>query len=78
MTLTQIQDAVGDLPVAQKQELFQFLRQQLQAMRPMGPSLGSVDRQKWLDDLRRTAETLKTGVVGEDLQSIFDELRADR
>ncbi len=78
MTLTQIQAAVGDLPLPQKQELLHFLRQQLQKTRQKDPKLDLESRQQWLEDLRRTAESLNTGVAGDDLQTILDELRADR
>ena len=78
MTLTQIQAAVGELPLVQKQELFQFLQGQLLRTRTTTQHVDPQSRQQWLDELRQTAETLKTGIPGDDLQTILDELRADR
>ena len=78
MTLTQIQAAVGELPLTQKQELLQFLRQQLQPLRPGEQALDPQSRHQWLESLRQTAETLKVEFAGDDLQTILDELRADR
>ncbi|MFM9962393.1 MAG: hypothetical protein ACKV2Q_14360 [Planctomycetaceae bacterium] len=74
MTLTQIQAAAGELPLAEKQELLHFLRGQLQRTRPTNPR----SRQQWLAELEQTAKTLKTGIPGDDLQTILDELRTDR
>ena len=78
MTLTQIQAAVGELPLSEKQELLHFLRGQLPRTRPAKPHTDPQTRQQWLAELEQTAEKLKTGIPGDDLQTILDELRADR
>ena len=78
MTLTQIQAAVDELPLTQKQVLLQFLRQKLQKAPSSEPAPNSQSQQEWLERLRQTAKTLNTGVVGDDFQTILDELRADR
>jgi hypothetical protein len=83
MNLTELQSSISQLPRSERETLLRFLGQQLadeaQGVRASENSQAlTLERTRWLEDLRQLREGVATGVHGASLAEILDDLRADR
>ena len=83
MSLKELQSSISQLPRSERETLLRFLGQQL-ADEAKGVCVSesaevtTLERSRWLEELRQLREGVATGVVGTPLTEILEELRADR
>ena len=82
MNLTELQSSISQLPRSERETLLRFLGQQLadeaQGVRASeNPQAMTLERSRWIEDLRQLREGVATGVHGTPLAEILDDLRAD-
>lgn len=83
MSLKELQSSISQLPRSERETLLRFLGQQLadeaQDVRDSeNPQAMTLERSRWVEDLRQLREGVATGVHGAPLAEILDDLRADR
>ena len=83
MSLKELQSSISQLPRSERETLLRFLGQQLanetQDVRASeNPQAMTLERSRWVEDMRQLREGVATGVHGAPLAEILDDLRADR
>ena len=83
MNLTELQSPISQLPRSERETLLRFLGQQLadeaQGVRVSeNPQATTLERSRWIEDLRQLREGVASGVHGAPFAEILDHLRADR